>query len=219
MLLCQLGELAALVMSVASSPSLHRLTSDPLPPTLLSDIKGLNALSEQQIQQLFAIAVRSLEGQTAAAEEEVAAFAHQHSVNEKPLRLVVSALLFVLSASLHRSLSADVLMEELQKLSVSAAASSTLSTLWRGCFVDLTGLVSGEVLSVNEVSELEWRFGVTAASSQLNKVGATFLQLRLIIDRGTHQQAVLMELSLAQFYSFLHEMQAADRQADALLRQ
>ena len=177
--------------SVSSSSS-PRFTSAPLPASLVSDLKGLNALSDSQLQQLFSVAVASLEGRSEEAEAELLSFALEHAVNERPLRVCLSSLLFVLSGCLHRSLSADVLQEELTRLQLSAAAASSLSGLWRPAAVRLSGRLSSGVLSVNEVRELQWSFGVTAASSQLDRVGATFLQLRLSIDRGTHMQAVLM---------------------------
>lgn len=57
---------------------------------------------------------------------------------------------------------------------------------------------------------MEWKFGVTAGTSDKNQVGHSFLQLKLIIDKGNNEtEAVCMELTLPQFYSFLHEMEKA----------
>ncbi|WAR26315.1 COMD7-like protein [Mya arenaria] len=50
---------------------------------------------------------------------------------------------------------------------------------------------------------------VTAASSELDKVGNTFLQLKLVINTGNGVTNSYMELTLPQFYSFLHEMEKA----------
>ena len=62
---------------------------------------------------------------------------------------------------------------------------------------------------VNQLVDMEWKFGVTAASNDLNVVGQTFLQLKLIIDRGGQREDMFMEMTLPQFYSFLHEMEKA----------
>lgn len=54
---------------------------------------------------------------------------------------------------------------------------------------------------------------MTASSDSLSKVGATFLQLKLVLaDEHNHRQNVLMELSLPQFYHFLGEMERAQAQ-------
>ena len=37
-------------------------------------------------------------------------------------------------------------------------------------------------LVVNKVVDMEWRFGVSAASSELAQVGKTFLQLKLVVS-------------------------------------
>ena len=38
-----------------------------------------------------------------------------------------------------------------------------------------------------QLIDLEWKFGVTAANDDLLSVGATYLQMKLVIDRGTGQ--------------------------------
>ena len=58
---------------------------------------------------------------------------------------------------------------------------------------------------------------VTASSSELSDVGATFLQLSLQLDRGGGvKQDVHMEMSLPQFYRFLHEMEKVNTLLDSL---
>lgn len=62
----------------------------------------------------------------------------------------------------------------------------------------------------NRLIDISWKFGVTAATSELNKVGNTFLQMHITLDKGNGQtESVYLELSLAHFYSFLHEMERA----------
>ncbi len=68
---------------------------------------------------------------------------------------------------------------------------------------------------------------MTAADSDMKKVGNTFLQLKLVLDKGVGTEEVFMgkflytadlvnslkffftELTLPQFYSFLHQMEKA----------
>ena len=173
----------------SSTSSAYRFTSDALPPTLLADLKGLSALSEaEQLPELFAIAVAFLSGDAEGAEALLTAFSVRHGVNDRPLRLLLSALLFVLSASLRRCLSAEVLLEDLQRLAVKPSVASALSSLWRAAFVELSGRAAAALFAVNELVDVAWRFGVTAASSAVDRVGSTFLQLQLTVrteDQGT----------------------------------
>ncbi|XP_060044574.1 COMM domain-containing protein 7 isoform X6 [Erinaceus europaeus] len=48
---------------------------------------------------------------------------------------------------------------------------------------------------------------VTSGSSELEKVGSIFLQLKLVIKKGNQTKNLYIELTLPQFYSFLHEME------------
>ena len=153
--------------AVSSSAPAARFTSSPLPASLVSDLRGLNALSEGQLQQLFSIAVASLEGRSENAEAELLCFTAEQAVNERPLRLCLSALLFVLSGCLRRSLSADVLQEELTRLQLSAATAASLAALWRPAAVQLSSRLSESCAvrqrGVRAAVELRSDGGVVAA--------------------------------------------------------
>ena len=195
----------------------YRFTSEPLPTTLLSDLKGLNSLNESQLGEVFDIARSFLTSHAEHAEQLLSAFSAAYAVNEKPLRLLLSSFLYVLSAALQRNLSADALADDLARLHLSPAAASDLSGHYRQCVQQLQAESARGVLTVNELVDFQWRFGVTAASSEVDRVGQTFLQLTLVLDKGTEgRQNVRMELSLPQFYDFLQQMQSASRQVEKL---
>uniref|UniRef100_A0A803SST0 COMM domain-containing protein n=1 Tax=Anolis carolinensis TaxID=28377 RepID=A0A803SST0_ANOCA len=78
---------------------------------------------------------------------------------------------------------------------------------WKGNVATLSRLAVGQTLMVNQLMDMEWKFGVTAGSSELGKVGSIFLQLKLVVKKGNRMEPVYMELTLPQFYSFLHEME------------
>lgn len=59
----------------------------------------------------------------------------------------------------------------------------------------------------NRVVDVDWKFGVTAASSEKSQVGKTFLLLKITIDSGNGLKNIHMEMSLSQFYAFLHELE------------
>lgn len=60
-----------------------------------------------------------------------------------------------------------------------------------------------------KVVDVDWKFGVTAASSEKNQVGKTFLQMKITVDSGNGLKNIHMEMSLPQFYAFLHELEKA----------
>lgn len=107
---------------------------------------------------------------------------------------------------------AEGLMLDLQYFSstgLSAENSPHVSERWKANLVALSRSVVGQTFMVNQLVDMEWKFGVTAGSSDLKVVGQTFLQLKMVVDRGGTQEDVFMELTLPQFYSFLHEMERA----------
>ncbi len=53
-------------------------------------------------------------------------------------------------------------------------------------------------LSVNQLVDLDWSFGVAAASDEMDNVGSTFLKLKLTFDKGGKREDILTELSLVQ---------------------
>ena len=71
-------------------------------------------------------------------------------------------------------------------------------------------------LSVNHLKDLDWRFGVTAASSEVNEVGVTFIQLCLTLDKEgkDKEEKTYVELSLKQFYDLLHQLEKAKTSMD-----
>ncbi|KAK3273013.1 hypothetical protein CYMTET_18723 [Cymbomonas tetramitiformis] len=55
--------------------------------------------------------------------------------------------------------------------------------------------------------DLDWKFAVTASSDELQVVGGSLLQLKMSLDTGDGKiEHVAMEMTLPQFYQFLHEM-------------
>ncbi|KAJ5067603.1 comm domain-containing protein [Anaeramoeba ignava] len=73
---------------------------------------------------------------------------------------------------------------------------------------------------------MDWRFGVTSSTSEIEQLGTTFLQMKLVIENETNlnqnnsnslRSMVHMELDLPQFYSFLKEMQKANTNLQMLL--
>ena len=82
--------------------------------------------------------------------------------------------------------------------------------MWKKKFVQLSRTAITQTLMVNQLVDMEWKFGITAANDDLGKVGQSWLQLKLVLDKGNNTtEDVLLELTLPQFYEFLNEMQKA----------
>uniref|UniRef100_A0A674DE66 COMM domain containing 7 n=1 Tax=Salmo trutta TaxID=8032 RepID=A0A674DE66_SALTR len=65
----------------------------------------------------------------------------------------------------------------------------------------LSRLAVGQTLMVNQLVDMEWKFGVTVGTSELQKVGNIFLQLKLVIRKGNSTENVYMGESLTLIWS------------------
>ncbi|XP_041348825.1 COMM domain-containing protein 7-like isoform X3 [Gigantopelta aegis] len=136
-------------------------------------------------------------------------FAEQNGVGAGALRNVFKSLLSFPACAMKKHLSPFQIKEDLMKLGLSEDKCDHFADLWKDNLVVLTEDALNKTLMVNQLVDMEWKFGVTASSSELDKVGNTFLQLKLVISTGIGTRNTYMELTLPQFYSFLHEMEKA----------
>jgi len=67
-------------------------------------------------------------------------------------------------------------------------------------------------MAAAKVLDVEWKFGVTAATSECDKVGISYLHMKITISPetlGDKPRTVFLEMSLPQFYEFLHKLEKA----------
>ncbi|GAB5354728.1 hypothetical protein AAMO2058_000144300 [Amorphochlora amoebiformis] len=190
-------------MSLASSGSPDQ--------KIVSDLQNLDKLSEQQLQQIVGFTLTTLtHGQL--PEEQISEFAKENGIKPKGLKQMLSGLLFFLSDCLRRNLSAESVSGDLIKMGIKEKAASVVGKLWKGKFAKLAKVMKEKTLKVNELVDLQWKFGVTASSDSLQQVNTCFLQLKFVINTGNGVEDVLMEMTLPQFYKFLQQMEQAQRQ-------
>ncbi|KAL0109013.1 hypothetical protein PUN28_014245 [Cardiocondyla obscurior] len=70
--------------------------------------------------------------------------------------------------------------------------------------------------NISKILDVSWRFGVTAASND-SDVAKSFLQLKLRLDDDGKDKTVFSEMTIAQFYKFLHDLEKAKSNLDLLL--
>jgi len=139
-------------------------------------------------------------------------FAKENGVGLKALKNTMGGFLFFLTECVKKNMSSAHVKEDLINLGLKSSHSIIVSSIWQERYSSLSLSMIQKTLTVNELVDMEWKFGVTASSSELNQVGTCFLQIKLVIDRGNNKlENVLMELSLPQFYQFLQQMQTASR--------
>ncbi|BFZ10654.1 hypothetical protein BsWGS_13693 [Bradybaena similaris] len=191
--------------------STFHFTKETPPDSMFSDFQALNKFQNELFSQLVQIAFQFLlePSKSARLMTQLEEFAQENGVSVAPLRNVFKSLVSLPNSALKKSLSPSQLQEDLQTLGLSEDKSQVVVSQYEANLTALSRGALGQTLMVNQLVDIEWKFGVTASSSELDKVGNTFLQLKLVINTGNGTKNVFLELTLPQFYSFLHEMEKA----------
>lgn len=205
-------------MSISSSQIHFRITTQEVPPNVVTDMKNLTAFTTEQLTQYTPICLQLCNGFIQSAEEQLAQFAAQFGIKIRPLRAITSSFTWVLSECLQRNLSGDVLKDELMKFGWSEENATIVSEEWKNSFVILTNNAATNTLIANEIVDFTWKFGVTASSNECKSIGNCFLQLQLTFRQGNKERQQWIEMTLPQFYEFLQQMQSANRIVEQLVK-
>ncbi|XP_075744622.1 COMM domain-containing protein 7-like [Rhipicephalus microplus] len=162
---------------------------------VLADIQAVNALSAEQFSQLVDTACRS----STASASSLGGDGSSKPGSE--------TLTLLLSEASRRGLDAPKLRQSLESLGLDSARAAALADRW---FASCAA--RPQQVRPWQLRDVEWRFGVTVASSSQEPRGS-FVQLRLALANG---QDVHVEMNLAQFYSLCHEMEQAKLTLEAL---
>ncbi|XP_061486763.1 COMM domain-containing protein 7-like isoform X1 [Rhineura floridana] len=184
-------------------------TREPVPETLSADMQQLNQLSAQQFSTLTEVVFQFLQEPKEVERflAQLSEFAAVNKLSPGRLKNIVKSLLLVPNGALKRTLSAEQVRADLITLGLSEEKAGYFEEQWKEKSPTLSRLAVGQTLMVNQLIDMEWKFGVTAGSSELGKAGSIFMQLKLVVRQGNKVEPVYLELTLPQFYRFLHEME------------
>ncbi|XP_056130365.1 COMM domain-containing protein 7 isoform X2 [Lampris incognitus] len=168
-------------------------TKDILPDSVISDFQNLNKFSQQ----------------TERFVQQLGDFAAEHGMSAGPLRNLMKSVLLVPQGALKKNLTAEQVKEDLLTLGLNEDKAVHFSQQWGIHYAVLSRLAIRQTLMVNQLVDMEWKFGVTVGTSEIQRVSNIFLQLKLVLRKGNSTENVYMELTLPQFYNFLHEMERA----------
>ncbi|CAN9515237.1 unnamed protein product [Ophioblennius macclurei] len=188
-----------------------------LPDSVSSDFNNLNKLNEQQFECLVGILFTFLmePKETGRFMQQLSEFAAQHGMSAGPLKNLMKSVLLVPQGALKRNLTAEQIRDDLLVLGLNQDKAAYFSQQWGESCGALSLRALGQTLMVDQLVDMEWKFGVTVGTSAIHKVGNIFLQLKLVVRKGNSTENVYMELTLPQFYNFLHEMERAKASMDS----
>lgn len=123
----------------------------------------------------------------------------------------VRGSLLIFREALKRNLNAAQISKDLQVLGVNKKTADIVTSSWSKEYGYIKASMLASTLQVHKLVDMEWKFGVTAATDEMDRVGTTFLQIKFVIAKGDEEnsdtESIYMELSLQQFYELLGQLE------------
>ncbi|KAM5305885.1 COMM domain-containing protein 7 isoform 2-T2 [Glossophaga mutica] len=148
-------------------------TQDPVPEAVGGDMQQLNQLGVQfsaLTEVLFHFLTEPKEVERFMA--QLSEFATTNQISLGPLRSIVKSLLLVPNGALKKSLTAEQVRADFITLGLSEEKATYFSEKWKQNAPTLARWAIGQTLMINQLIDMEWKFGVTSGSSELEKLPA-----------------------------------------------
>lgn len=152
-------------------------------------------------------------------QQKVEEFAQAQGIaNVNALNSLIKDLDTIPKSTVKKNFTSAQLKEELLKEGLGENQAAAFAEVYSDRVASLRALAIESTLAVSQLVDLQWKFGVTAASSDMQLVGNTFLQMKWTIrgNKDGQLETMCTELSLPQFYKFLHEMEKAKTSMEML---
>lgn len=195
-----------------------RFTNETPNEQLFTDVQNLNQFNSEQLTSFISIVLTHLISKT-QAEAQLEEFAAANGVRVKVLQNTLRGVLYFFQQALKENMAPVHVGQDLTSLGLGAEKAQLLAEQWQTKFSSLAKTMMARTINVNQLTDMQWEFGVIASSSEVKEQGTVYLQLRLSVNKGSSTENTVMELSLPQFYKFLSEMQAAQRMISAMTEQ
>ena len=122
--------------------------------------------------------------------------------------------------ALKRNLTAAQISKDLQVLGVDKKKADIVTSSWSKEYSYIKTSMLASTLQVHKLVDMEWKFGVTSATDEMERVGTTFLQIKFVIAKGDEEnsetESIYMELSLQQFYELLGQLEKVKSLTDLM---
>jgi hypothetical protein len=176
---------------------------------LSEDLAVLNNMTDEQTIEIVDLVLSFLiDPVHSNFQSGLSAFVETHQINAGQMRSCAQSLIIFLQEAMKGGYNMVQLEERCLTLNLATGVITIITKLWKKKSSSIATSLLARTLSNNQLIDLDWSFGVTAASDDCDHVGKTFLQIKLTVDRGAEgPKEIFMELSLEQFYSFLASME------------
>jgi hypothetical protein len=187
-------------------------------PEYQADLLNASKFQAFQLGELTALCIDLLRDPRGSSfHERLKSFAETNGVKVRALKNVVRGVIAFFRGAAKHNLAPKQVAEDCVALGLTEEATGVLQEVWATNHTQLTNAQATKTIMANQLVDMEWKFGVTSATDEVDKIGSTFLNMKLVIDEGSGQREdVFMELSLQQFYEFMADMENAKSHLDFL---
>ncbi|XP_039263848.2 COMM domain-containing protein 7-like [Styela clava] len=192
---------------------------DQPPDEIISMLQKTNKLNEEQYGKLqditFSFLTNSISAE--AFDRELNNYADSYGIKATPLKNMAKILIIVANAMIKKNLSVVQVESDLKQMNMNDSHINTFCAKWKTDIAKMRfSLLMGSTRG-RKMTGLDWKFGVTASSSENKKVGTCFIQMKFTLEGEDRKiEDIEVELSLPQFYDFMHEIEKAKISLESL---
>lgn len=179
--------------------------TDAVDEALQNDIAALNNIDVDKCAYLISSSLKFASKLNTMSMDDVvdglsADIAQKLELKSKSLKRVLVSLLSFVSGAIKYNLSVSSVEADLTEFGLDSDHIVVFTKSWNVEYVKLNRSAVASSLSLNEVVDMEWKFGVSASSNNAKKLGTTFLQLKLLINKGNGKMENVVMGMLALFF-------------------
>ncbi|ESO02396.1 hypothetical protein HELRODRAFT_161662 [Helobdella robusta] len=180
------------------------------PPTEdFESVRALNnitATDDKTLEVFLHCILKSFVGiKTDQFDEMKSMLSSKLNIPENEFHRVFESFKNILIGFLRKKVSKEAIAQDLVKLGLKEKHSILVATKIEGW----NGQAPSSPGPVSKLLDVKWKFGITVATNDQMKASSTFIDLDLTVDSGSGEQKIFFELTLPQFYNFLHELESA----------
>eukprot|EP01041_Mallomonas_annulata_P011516 gene11516-24083_t len=187
--------------------------SGTVKPALFELLVKLNDVDDRSLGALTDIVVNFLlEKNSDHFQSSLELYLQDFPLEKGFFKILVRALIIFLEEGISDAWDVKKLEEKCNQYNIDQSKTSVLVLCWKNKSAQITSSILSSILSINELIDMDWSFGVTCATEDCHEMSQTFLQLKLVVNGRKDNRGVrtlFMELTIEQFYKFLAQMESA----------
>lgn len=145
--------------------------SETVDEVLARDLGSLQQLSEAQLEGLMQLVIGFLiDSKGSGFQEKLGVYSETHGLGGSALKSMVRASLLFLQRGVRAGWVAGQVASACVGMGLNEECAGTISRCWAQQSSNLTSTLLSKIVSANQLMDVDWSFGVTAASDDSDQV-------------------------------------------------